>query len=45
MSETLDMDAKKLRQKVKGVYQFNSPVRILPFSEQKGYHWDLLFHL
>jgi len=45
MSETLDMDVKKLRKKVKGVHRFNFPLKILPFSKQKGYRWDLLFHL
>lgn len=45
MSETLDMDVKKLRKKVKGVHWFNFPLKILPFSKQKGYRWDLLFHL
>lgn len=45
MSETLDMDVKKLRKKVEGVHRFNFPLKILPFSKQKGYRWDLLFHL
>lgn len=45
MSETLGLDVKKLRKKVKRFHWFHFLLKNPAFSKLKGYHWDLLLLL